>query len=86
MMTVKEAAAQYFAGCSERYVRGLARDRAFGDNVVPIGNKWLVPEDGILEWLQAHRAQVDPASGKLRAPMATPKRLRNLVPFRCESL
>jgi len=54
LMTVAEAAGRYFQGCSERYVRGLCRAGKLGDPV-RLGAKWLIPENGILKFLDGHR-------------------------------
>lgn len=72
--SLHEVRARFFPSRSERWLREMARTSAFGD-VVKDGGGWLVPESGVLAYLERNRVSVV-------CLVTRPEQRKNLVQFK----
>lgn len=72
--SVETARRQFFPGRSERWVRQRCRAGDFGD-LVRDGGGWLIPERGILHYLERRRVRVG------TPPAARCEQVSNLIQF-----
>lgn len=71
--SIAQVREQFFPGRSERWVRERVRTRDFGD-VVRDGGGWLVPQSGVLAYLEKRRVSI------VRL-VSRPEQKSNLVQF-----
>lgn len=75
-LTAPDVRREFFPTRSSKWILGKIKAGAFGE-VAKDGGGWLVPESGVLGYLERHRV----APGECQA---RPEQKRNLVQFRKE--
>lgn len=75
-LTAPDLRKEFFPGRSARWVTDKIKHGAFGD-VARDGGGWLVPESGVLEYLERRRVSPAEAEAAVR-----PEQRDNLVQFR----